>query len=68
MSVFAILLFKFHKKQKKKKISFWWKIKWPTYVGGILVGIIGMVAFFRITPLGVTAEIGNISRNTAEYF
>ena len=27
-----------------------------------------MVAFFRITPLGVTAEIGNISRNTAEYF
>ena len=68
MSVFAILLFKFHKKQKKEEISFWWKIKWPTYVGGILVGIIGMVAFFRITPLGVTAEIGNISRNTAEYF
>ena len=27
-----------------------------------------MIAFFRITPLGVTAEIGNISRNTAEYF
>ena len=27
-----------------------------------------MVAFFRIAPLGVTAEIGNISRNTAEYF
>ena len=66
LAILALALFKFHKKQKKQIIKSWWKVKWPTFVGGILVGLIGTVAFLRITPLGVTAEIGNISRNLGE--
>jgi uncharacterized membrane protein YedE/YeeE len=36
--------------------------RWPTYVGGILIGALGAAAYFRIAPLGVTAEIGSIAR------
>lgn len=39
--------------------------RWPAAVGGILVGIIGTIAYFRVAPLGVTAEIGSISRTAA---
>ena len=65
----ALLLFKFHKTQKEKvNTQQWWKIKWPTYVGGILIALIATIAFLRVTPLGVTAEIGSIARTSAEYF
>jgi uncharacterized protein len=65
----ALLLLKFHKKQKGiNKIQKWWEIKWPTYVGGILVALIATVTFLRISPLGVTAEIGSIARTSAGYF
>ena len=64
---FALIFLKFHKKQKRERVKAWWKIKWPTYVGGILIGLIAMIAFLRITPLGVTAELANISRNLGDY-
>ena len=63
----ALIFLKFHKKQKRERVKAWWKIKWPTYVGGILIGLIAMIAFLRITPLGVTAELANISRNLGDY-
>ena len=67
--ILALLLFKFHKKQKEKSnTQQWWKIKWPTYVGGILIALIATIAFLRVTPLGVTAEIGSIARTSAGYF
>jgi uncharacterized membrane protein YedE/YeeE len=67
--ILALLLFKFHKKQKEKNNTMqWWKIKWPTYVGGILIALIATIAFLRVTPLGVTAEIGGIARTSAGYF
>lgn len=43
----------------------WWRRRWPAYVGGILVGFIGVLAFLRIGPLGVTAELGSIARTAA---
>ena len=64
----AYFLFTFHKKQSEDQNSVWWKIRWPTYVGGILVGLIAMIAFLRISPLGVTAEISSIAKITAGYF
>ncbi len=67
--ILALLLFKFHKTQKEKvNTQQWWKIKWPTYVGGILIALIATIAFLRITPLGVTAEIGSIARTSAGYY
>ncbi|UIP18507.1 YeeE/YedE family protein [Achromobacter deleyi] len=39
--------------------------RWPPAVGGILVGFIGVVAYLRIAPLGVTAELGSLARTAA---
>jgi uncharacterized membrane protein YedE/YeeE len=36
--------------------------RWPTWVGGILIGTLATLAYFRVGPLGVTAEIGSLSR------
>jgi hypothetical protein len=40
--------------------------RWPPYVGGILIGALGAAAYFRIAPLGVTAEIGSIARTLGD--
>jgi uncharacterized membrane protein YedE/YeeE len=36
--------------------------RWPAVLGGTLVGIISTLAYFRVAPLGVTAELGSIVR------
>lgn len=41
------------------------RARWPTYVGGILVGFIGVIAYLRAAPLGVTAELGSLARTAA---
>ena len=39
--------------------------RWPPAVGGILVAVIGVVAYLRIASLGVTAELGSVARTVA---
>lgn len=39
--------------------------RWPAVVGGILVGWIAVLAYFRVGPLGVTAELGSVARTSA---
>ncbi|WP_454673956.1 YeeE/YedE family protein [Achromobacter pestifer] len=39
--------------------------RWPPAVGGLLVGGIGVIAYLRIAPLGVTAELGSVARTMA---
>ena len=69
LTMLALVLVKLHKQQKDKKITQqWWNAKWHTYVGGILVALIAIIAFLRVSPLGVTAEIGSIARTSAGYF
>ena len=69
LTMLALVLVKLHKQQKEKKITQqWWNAKWHTYVGGILVALIAIIAFLRVSPLGVTAEIGSIARTSAGYF
>lgn len=38
------------------------KQRWNPIATGGIVGVIGMVAYFRVRPLGVTSQIGSISR------
>lgn len=37
-------------------------VRWPAVTAGILIGAISTVAYFRVAPLGVTAELGSIAR------
>lgn len=39
--------------------------RWPTWVGGILIGTLALAAYLRVGPLGVTAELGSLSRTAA---
>ncbi len=42
--------------------------RWPASVGGVAVGLIGVAAYLRLSPLGVTAEIGARTRQVAGAF
>ncbi|MDR7127448.1 YeeE/YedE family protein [Pseudotabrizicola sp. 4114] len=39
--------------------------RWPAWVGGLLVGFIATLAYVRVGPLGVTAELGSVARTAA---
>lgn len=39
--------------------------RWPAWIGGLAVGAIGTLAYLRVGPLGVTAEIGGRTRQAA---
>ncbi len=39
--------------------------RWPAAVGGVAVGVISAIYFFRVAPLGVTAEFGSLVRTGA---
>jgi hypothetical protein len=39
--------------------------RWPAWAGGLAVGALATIAYFRIGPLGVTAEIGSRTRQAA---
>ena len=36
--------------------------RWPAVMGGVLVGLIAILYYLRVAPLGVTAELGSIVR------
>jgi uncharacterized membrane protein YedE/YeeE len=40
--------------------------RWPAYIGGLLVGVLSAVAYLRVAPLGVTAELGSLARTGAD--
>lgn len=39
--------------------------RWPAAAGGVAIGVISAVYFFRVAPLGVTAELGSLVRTEA---
>jgi uncharacterized protein len=39
--------------------------RWPAWLGGIGVGMLGFLAYLRTEPLGVTAELGSRARTLA---
>lgn len=42
-----------------------WERRWPAYVGGLLIGFLGVLSYFRLGSLGVTAELGSLARTAA---
>ncbi|MGL5168255.1 MAG: YeeE/YedE family protein [Afipia sp.] len=39
--------------------------RWPAWIGGAVIGALGTASYFRVAPLGVTAEIGSRARQAA---
>lgn len=40
--------------------------RWPAWAGGLAVGALATIAYLRVGPLGVTAEIGSRARQAAD--
>lgn len=40
--------------------------RWSPVLAGVLVGWIAVLAYFRVGPLGVTAELGSLARTAAD--
>ncbi|PJE40152.1 MAG: hypothetical protein CUR33_14110 [Pseudomonas sp.] len=40
--------------------------RWPTWVGGVLIGFLATLSYLRVGPLGVTAELGSMARTAAD--
>ncbi len=67
LGALAFLLARWHRPSASAPgTESWWRRRWPAYVGGILIGALGAVAYLRIAPLGVTAELGSLARTAAD--
>lgn len=40
--------------------------RWPAWIGGVLVGVLGAASYLRVAPLGVTAEISARARQLGD--
>jgi uncharacterized membrane protein YedE/YeeE len=68
LSVLALLLARLHRSPEPaaNPTNAWWQQRWPVYAGGLLIGMLATVAYLRVAPLGVTAEIGSLARTFAD--
>lgn len=73
LAVLALVLLRFHRAPPRSPAGgdaslyrLLFGARWPTFVGGILIGMLGVVAYFRVAPLGVTAELGSLARTGAD--
>jgi hypothetical protein len=40
--------------------------RWNPLITGAIVGLLGVIAYFRVEPLGVTSQIGSLARTTLD--
>ena len=68
LAVLAFLLMRFpwpREEAAESPLEAVFRRRWPAYVGGLLVGTVAALAYLRIGPLGVTAELGSLARTAA---
>lgn len=61
----AFCLYRLHRSGPAATGS-WWSRRWQPHTGGILIGALAVIAYLRVAPLGVTAELGSIARTVAD--
>lgn len=67
LAAIAAAILKFSRRQPPAAVhdDAWRKVfvdRWPAWIGGAIVGVLGTAAYLRVGPLGVTAEIGSRAR------
>ncbi|MBN8440676.1 MAG: YeeE/YedE family protein [Thauera sp.] len=68
LSLLTLLLWRAHKgpaMDGQAREGVWWQQRWRPHVGGVVVGFIAVLAYLRLGPLGVTAELGSLARTAA---
>lgn len=69
LAILALVLMRYpwpREKPAASPVEAVFRRRWPTYVGGVLIGIVATIAYFRVGPLGVTAELGSLARTAAD--
>ncbi|MDQ7730983.1 YeeE/YedE family protein [Halomonas sp. SpR8] len=64
----ALVLAWRHQIMPASNTTMWWRKRWPTWAGGLLIGALAALAYLRVGPFGVTAEIGSLARTGADAF
>lgn len=67
----AVLLLRRHKFKPQPtptSVNEWLTRRWSPLTAGIAIGSLGCLAFFKIAPLGVTAELGSLARTWGDKF
>ncbi|MFX7866302.1 YeeE/YedE thiosulfate transporter family protein, partial [Acinetobacter baumannii] len=66
LALLALVLARLHRPPAQAPAAqAWWQRRWPTHVGGVLIGALATVAYLRVAPLGVTADLGSWARTGA---
>ena len=73
LAVLALLALGLNYTSRKQKdegpnADFWQKVfirRWPAWIGGMVIGMLGTASYLRVAPLGVTAELGGRARQAA---
>ena len=68
LGALALALATVHRSPASAPEGPWWQRRWPVHVGALLIGGLGALAYLRIAPLGVTAELGSLARTGADHF
>lgn len=69
LAVLALVLMRYRAPAEASAASLFEAVfhhRWPAYVGGALIGSLATIAYLRVGPLGVTAELGSWSRTAAD--
>lgn len=69
LGLLALLLARWHRAVPEvpaEVVGPWWRRRWPTWAGGLVIGALGTAAYLRVAPLGVTAELGSLARTAAD--
>lgn len=70
LAALAAWLLRYRQPSAGREIRGLWSLlfgaRWPTWVGGVLIGALATLAYLRVGPLGVTAELGSLARTGAD--
>ncbi|UFQ95853.1 YeeE/YedE family protein [Pseudomonas wenzhouensis] len=70
LGTLAAWLLRYRQASSQAQIHGLWSLlfgaRWPSWVGGVLIGGLAVLAYFRVAPLGVTAELGSLARTSAD--
>lgn len=65
LALIALVIYRRHQATENTDAGHWWQQAFSPAAGALLVAGIGVISYLRVSPLGVTAELGSWARTLA---